>query len=269
MIVVLGHIRDSVARRVYAALQNQGLPSFWFNVDRLGEDFVVDEWGFHWQGGELAFDRIESVYNRILKIAFKDQVASMWGYLMWWLDEADSFVVNRPQAVMSNFFKPSQLPIIAQYFTVPSSRFVANDYCYAQGQVVKSISSVPSRVQLFAGGFVYEPVLLQDKIDGYHVRVHVVGSEVVACRIDAEDIDYRCCSKAVFSPLSLGAVTHECAVALSRRLGAHLTGIDFIVRDGEWVCLEVNTSPGFTFYDDRMGQESVLSKVVTCLKSPL
>ena len=44
-------------------------------------------------------------------------------------------------------------------------------------------------------------------------------------------------------------------VALTQRMGLLVSGIDLRLTDsGEWFCLEVNPSPGFTFYEDATGQ---------------
>jgi glutathione synthase/RimK-type ligase-like ATP-grasp enzyme len=44
-------------------------------------------------------------------------------------------------------------------------------------------------------------------------------------------------------------------VAPSRSIGLLVSGADLrLTPDGDWVCFEVNPSPGFTFYEDDTGQ---------------
>jgi glutathione synthase/RimK-type ligase-like ATP-grasp enzyme len=91
---------------------------------------------------------------------------------------------------------------------------------------------------------------------GPDVRIHVVGGETFAACVRTSAIDYR-------YPARSGAVAPEITrydlrgdlaercVALARQLGLELAGIDLRMRepDGEPVCLEVNPSPAFSYYE--------------------
>ena len=99
MIVVLGHDGDVVGRRVYLELVKIRASCKWFDIDKLGVSYFLDERGFYWQGGSLAFDNVVSVYNRILSISFREKMIPMWSHLMWWLEEEAQLVLNRPQVV--------------------------------------------------------------------------------------------------------------------------------------------------------------------------
>jgi glutathione synthase/RimK-type ligase-like ATP-grasp enzyme len=86
-------------------------------------------------------------------------------------------------------------------------------------------------------------------VTGKNVRVHVVCDETVACAINSEGIDYRY-SPSEIEPFDLSPEIARRCVAVSRRLGLVLSGIDLILTpEGEFYCLEVNPSPAFHCFD--------------------
>jgi glutathione synthase/RimK-type ligase-like ATP-grasp enzyme len=189
-----------------------------------------------------------------------------------WAELATVAVLNRPSAAASNRSKPYQLgPISAAGFAVPDTLVTTSPddvraFCAEHEQIVyKSISGIRSIVAMLnpdnsarLDDVVACPTQFQQFIDGADHRVHVIGDTVLACRIDSTAIDYRYPAASdrttTMSPVILrDDVEHRCR-DLARALGLSLAGIDLkLDRDGQWWCLEVNTAPGFIWFEHHTG----------------
>lgn len=185
---------------------------------------------------------------------------------------AGGAVLNRPSAAASNRSKPYQLgPIAAAGFAVPDTLITTSPddvrafWAEHDKIVYKSISGVRSIVTTLdpedgarLDDVVACPTQFQQFIDGIDHRVHVVGDTVLACRINSAAIDYR-------YPAAYGSTTTMSAVILrddveqrcrrlTHTLGLSLAGIDLkLDRHGQWWCLEVNTAPGFIWFENHTG----------------
>jgi glutathione synthase/RimK-type ligase-like ATP-grasp enzyme len=178
-----------------------------------------------------------------------------------WAETATGTVVNRPSSEATNHSKLFQaLAIRACGFSFPDS-IVTNDvsrireFQREHGRLVyKSLSGVRSIVTEFSEdqilGRRIGPAFLQQHIQGWEVRVHVVGKQTFSCRVRSTVTDYRYSFSTSLEAFTLPVDVSERCVALSDRLGLLLAGIDLMVTaDGEWFCLEVNPNPGFSYYD--------------------
>ena len=182
-----------------------------------------------------------------------------------------SRVLNRPSIVMGNFFKPQQLKLIERFFTIPETKVLLDEPLSGEAHVIKSMSSVRSVVvkstdlpDLWA----YEPVLSQRLMHGYHVRLHVIGDICRACRIDATSVDYRYCADALFSTFTCPDWLLAQSVRMVKAMGATFAGVDFMVSENhDWVCLEVNLAPGFTYYDEKLKKPEVLGGLVQWIET--
>ena len=193
--------------------------------------------------------------------------------LVSWADLARATMMNRPAAMASNNSKPYQLSLIAAAgFAVPDTLVTTDADAVARfyerhGCVIyKSVSGVRSIVSRLAS---IEPDSLQNVgncptqfqqyIPGSDVRVHVVGSSVIATEIVSSADDYRYAARAkarvAMAPVDLPAEFADRCRSLLRSLGLSLAGIDFRqTPDGKWYCLEANPSPGFTYFEAATGQ---------------
>jgi hypothetical protein len=208
--------------------------------------------------------------------------------LSLWSELTPASVVNRPAASASNGSKPGQLlTIAATGFDVPPT-LVTNDpdavaaFAAQHRQVIyKSTSGVRSRVRALATDVQLNevrscPTQFQRRIDGTDVRVHVVGAEIFATRIDSDADDYRYASAQGLPRPRLTAVdlpdevAERCQV-LATRLALVVAGIDLRRTPmGEWYCFEVNPSPAFSYYEHGSGQPiaaavaGLLAAAATC-----
>jgi len=182
-----------------------------------------------------------------------------------WAEYSPATIINRPSAEGTNHSKLYQARLIADGgFRTPES-LVTNDrdrvldFLATHRRVIyKSMSSVRSIVRELSvtdlDGIELGPVLFQELIVGRQVRVHVIAERCFACEIASEHIDYRYAPHSRTTCELPSAVASRC-VALSRGLGLHLSGLDLIeTNSGDWYCLEVNTNPGFSYYDTGEGE---------------
>lgn len=185
-----------------------------------------------------------------------------------WAEHGEATIVNRPSAEATNHSKLLQAAhACACGFATPDS-IVTNDpaellaFHARHGEVVtKSLSSVRSVVRAFSPAELagkrdgIGPAFVQQRIHGRAVRVHVVGKRTFACAIASDGIDYRYAPSTI-EPLALPRDVAARCVALTRRLGLLLSGIDLIhTPAGEWHCLEANPNPGFSAFDPGQTRE--------------
>lgn len=192
-------------------------------------------------------------------------------------------VVNRPMAGRSNWSKPYQLHLLAVAgFNVPdtivtTSPDAALRFSERHDRIIyKSTSGIRSivaaldptdrdRIELVRNG----PVQFQQWIPGHDVRVHVVDERWFATAIVSEALDYR--YPRIESEVGLAAseipdALGAALVEFTRARGLHAAGVDLRrTPDSDWYALEVNPSPGFSYYEDATGQPiaSAIADVLT------
>jgi len=204
-----------------------------------------------------AFER-----SQVLQIAFND-----------WLDITRTRVLNRPTAMASNMSKPYQAQFITGAGFLTPRTLITNDpkavreFKRENGRVIfKSISSIRSIVREFEGSCAmhtdrirYLPTQFQEFIPGTNIRVHVVGNQIFATRVNSEAVDYRYAGRdgldVDMEPCQLPEREQGRCLSLSRMLGLPLCGIDLkLTPAGEYYCFEVNPSPAYSYYQEHSGQ---------------
>ena len=190
-----------------------------------------------------------------------------------WADLTSAAVVNRPAAMAANNSKPYQLRLIASFgFAVPDTLVTTDEMAVRRfrerhGKIIyKSVSGVRSIVSRLTetqcetlADVANCPTQFQEYIPGADVRVHVAGETVLATEITSTADDYRYASRmdagVAMAPAELPPDLAGNCRAMVRGMGLHLAGIDFRrTPEGVWYCLEVNPSPGFTFFEAATGQ---------------
>ncbi len=190
-----------------------------------------------------------------------------------WSDLSRAPVVNRPALMAANNSKPYQLSLIAHCgFGVPDTLVTTDEAAVRAFQerhgalIYKSVSGVRSIVARLddakaevLADVANCPTQFQQYIPGLDIRVHVVGERVIATQITSAANDYRYASRAGsdirLEPVTLPSAISERCWSLAREMGLYFAGIDFRrTPDDVWYCLEVNPSPGFTFFEAATGQ---------------
>jgi glutathione synthase/RimK-type ligase-like ATP-grasp enzyme len=218
--------------------------------------------------GQVDLGEVGGIYLRPRLAAAAEASLPAVDALLAWTEMTAAVVVNRFAAGASNNSKPYQSRSIAREgFAVPDTLITTDadaalEFWAVHGDVVyKSISgmrSIVSRLDASHRDRLADvascPVQFQQYVEGIDYRVHVVGRDVFVCRVRSPAVDYRYAA-AGDEPIELVAselpddVATRC-VSLAARLGIELAGIDLrLDRDGRWWCFEVNTAPGFTWYE--------------------
>jgi glutathione synthase/RimK-type ligase-like ATP-grasp enzyme len=208
---------------------------------------------------------------------------ALWALLAW-ADAADAIVLNRPAPSALNASKPAQLQVIADCgFRVPRTIVTTSadevrafvDEC---GEAVyKSTGPMRSIVSRLDVSRLAEldavaacPTQFQEYVAGREFRVHVVGAAVYPLLVSSTADDYRyarsTAERATAAPTELPPDVAQRIVAMVERMGLVFSGVDLRqTEDGDWVCLEVNPSPGFTFYE-RLGGTPLAPAVADLLE---
>jgi glutathione synthase/RimK-type ligase-like ATP-grasp enzyme len=188
--------------------------------------------------------------------------------LQAWAEMTSATVINRFSAMTSNGSKPYQAEIIRQFgFAVPETLITSDPdaarvFWERHGSVVyKSISGQRSVVARLRDADRHRlqrvarcPTQFQQWVPGIDYRAHVVGDSVLSCRIRSTAVDYRYDRGTLVEAVELPDSVAERCYRLTRALGLELGGVDLReTPDGEWFCFEVNSSPGFTYYEDATG----------------
>lgn len=179
-------------------------------------------------------------------------------------------VLNRPYALFSNASKLAQYAYILEAGLNIPNTFAGNnkadlgEFIKVNKEIItKSVCSVRSLVKEVAVQEI--PAILdeeysyihqfQEKIVGRNIRAHVLGNQIYACEAITDYLDYRYArekgSNLDLVPFQLPEEIHEKCIKLNKLLSLEFSGIDLIRSDNdEWYCFEVNTSPGYTWFEE-------------------
>jgi glutathione synthase/RimK-type ligase-like ATP-grasp enzyme len=156
-------------------------------------------------------------------------------------------------------------------FSVPDTFIVgsseeANSLRATGGNFIsKSCSGTKTRVvemeeELWGrvGALDNSPSIIQRRISGADVRVHVVGDQLLSERIESSRVDYRFHDASVppnrYSLCDVPDSIAASCLTYCEDQGLLFAGIDFkITNDDEWYVLEANPMPGYESYDRRQG----------------
>lgn len=200
-----------------------------------------------------------------------------------WADSCHARVLNRPAASTLNMSKPLQLMAMAKYgFMIPQTLVtttIADVLAFRDrvGEVIyKSVSATRSVVRRLGPEQDADlmrvpncPTQFQEYVPGDDVRVHVIGDHVDALLIQSSVDDYRYAglhgASVTAVPLSLAPELADRIRAMVRAMRLELAGVDLRrTPDGQWYGLEVNPSPGFTFYE-RISSVDIAPKIAALL----
>jgi hypothetical protein len=294
MILLCGIPSEPPLARVIAELEQMSAPFAVFNQRLFATADVTFDIGAAGISGSLELEgtrtplqEIVGVYTRLMDYRVLPELkevpesadafrhcAALHDTLTRWCEISPARIVNRLAPMGSNSSKPYQAQLIQAYGLEAPETLITND----PGRVLefrerhkriiyKSASGIRSIVQMFGDEDVprlselkWCPTQFQQYVEGVDVRVHVVGSEVFATRIESSATDYRYASAQVGEAANLAAtrlsddVAGKC-VRLTAGLGLAFAGIDLkFTPDGRVFCFEVNPSPGYSYFEANSGQ---------------
>lgn len=131
--------------------------------------------------------------------------------------------------------------------------------------IVKSCSNVRSKVvsKEEYGNWDFNnlnnlPTLFQEKINGKDIRVHVCQNNLWSLLVDSKDsIDYRYASKESirYKNISLPETVVEFCKTVAELEQNRLIGIDLMLSEHEYFCLESNPGPGWSTFNHHSKKE--------------
>jgi hypothetical protein len=290
VILVCGPIDDEQIVLLVEALNRNGA-DFLVLDERTLSDQVLLRWQFT-DGGltgqvkvntrVVCVEEISAVYHRFLnpEDIFPTgespqricKTRSVLRALMDLFDIISARMVNRRRNMMSNNSKPYQSLLIQKAgFMIPETLITNNGSALEtfarkhDSLIFKSISSARSivapldeKMQKNLCNLQYLPTQFQRRIEGLNVRVHVVGRRAFATQALTNAVDYRFASleddETRLKPYELTFELRNRSVYLARKCGLAFAGIDLIISKDGVYCLEVNPSPGFSYYEEATGQ---------------
>ncbi len=294
MILLWGIPSEPPLAMVHEALQRMGAPVVLFNQRHFANSGLTLELRDGQVSGTLQVEgtrhRLEEIRSAYLRPMDDFGLPELRGLaadhplrlrsrmlndlLLQWAEIAPGRILNRPEAMGSNMSKPYQMQLIQRLgFAVPET-LITNDpervmaFRKQWGRVIyKSISGVRSIVRELEESDLARldrirscPVQFQARVDGFDVRVHVVGDRLFATRADTNAADYRYATrqkegKTELVEFRLPAELQQRCLALSHGLGLEFSGIDLkITPRGEVYCFEVNPCPAYSYYEWNTGQ---------------
>jgi glutathione synthase/RimK-type ligase-like ATP-grasp enzyme len=275
VILLVGSRDDPPLRAVARSLQHAGADCVCLDGDvrvvtswRPGSEAVLAT-----RDRRIPLEQVQSAYLRPFGLSTgADAARRALETLLAWADATPARILNPPAASVPNNSKPLQSQSIARFglrspeTLVTTDAAAVRDFVRRHGHVVyKSISGVRSIVSRLGGDCPARlddvancPTQFQQYIPGDDVRVHVMGDVVHALRITSGCDDYRYAARqggrVEAAAIELDVVTADVLRTMVRRMGLWVAGVDLrLTPAGEIYCLEVNPSPGFTYYEDLAG----------------
>lgn len=270
-ILLWGRNEDPVVNAVADACKGYDLDVAIADTDHISS-FDIDRNLTTADGRRVELETVTGVLVRPDGHTLTPEALAVFQALDAWTELTAATVLNRPSAAATNRSKPYQLQIISRYgFAVPDTLVTTNPADVEElrskwGRLIyKSVSGTRSIVAELSDvhrGRLDDvstcPTQFQQHVPGTDYRVHVVGAEVFACSIESNATDYRYAAMSG-ATLAMAAETlpakieRQCA-ELAQGLGLGLAGIDLrLDPDGQWWCFEVNTAPGFIWFEDHTG----------------
>jgi hypothetical protein len=294
MILLGGIPSETPLRMVREALDDLGHPYVLFNqreFDAAGLEFTVDRGRvtglLRLSGVSYHLEDISGLYLRFMDDQRLPELAAepagsvrrqycrnLHDAIVQWSELMPGRVVNRFSNMGSNSSKPYQAQLIAaQGLSIPET-LVTNDpervitFRAHHGKVIfKSTSGARSIVKTLEDSDMHRlnrirwcPVQFQAFVDGFNVRVHVIGTTAFATAIETGTIDYRYADQldgtaARLRTYRLPEELMQKCVNLAQALGLAFAGIDLkVTPGGEVYCFEVNPMPAFSYYEAHTGQ---------------
>lgn len=287
MILLYGPPDDEPLAEVRAALSRRGAPVFYVCQHEVLHTSIQLSVGSRVTGvvrvgrKRVALENLDAAYLRLYdprkfpNIAAAGKNSSAWNHALrvheafqCWADVTPARVVNRPSARAWCDSKPFQSRLIRSFgFDYPET-IVTTDaeaalrFWHKHGKVIyKSVSSVRSVVACLSpahrtrlADLRWCPTQFQQYVPGTEYRVHVIGGRVFAGEIVSGAVDYRYAENegltAGIRIVKLPAeIANRCQL-LASEMNLLAAGIDLRrTPDGRWYCLEVNSSPGFTYFE--------------------
>jgi glutathione synthase/RimK-type ligase-like ATP-grasp enzyme len=130
---------------------------------------------------------------------------------------------------------------------------------------VKTISEVVKIVKKWRKNNSLTPIIAQEFINSPSYRVTVIGKEIIqtALKINKGWKATGVYAKKIFR-FDIDKNLKKIVEKIIKISKLKICGIDFLKRGEEWLALEINSAPGFDFFESE--REKIISKVIDLLK---
>ena len=292
MILLCGIPSESPIRLVNERLNTLGIETVIFSQRQINDAEIEWKWiknkpqgNLHLFNCSYELNKFSGIYLRMMDDSYlpeiknnaeeeKERSKIFHQKLTQWMEVNNNIVVNKYSSMFSNSSKPYQAQIIRKFgLETPPTLITNNINSLREFQkkyphiIYKSISGIRSIVKEFLpededrlAMIQYCPVQFQAKLDGYDVRVHVIGNKTFATKIKTTGVDYRYAHKekggsTELKETKIPKYVQEACINVSAHLGLHFSGIDLrFTTDGKVYCFEVNPMPGYSYYESNTGQ---------------
>ena len=261
-IIVIGSGTDCVVQAFARQMPEAYRQDFYFiDQELFGDSIHLDDQKWYFASGrEIKHKEVTGVWNRLLDIrcSGNNKKQTIEQYACYLMDEVYPQVLNKPKYAMSNYAKQYQTELIQTQNVQKIDGYICANAQLSlavvqQSLIRKSMSSMRSVVEevslINKSKYVRDPVLFQSCIRGVNIRVHVIGQEVIACQCSSSIIDYRYDKNVHMKKVKLPEWLQEECRQITRQLELIFAGIDLIYTKNKYYLLEVNTAPGYTFFD--------------------
>ena len=270
MILLVGYPQDTVLRCYANYLHLHGIAAYVIDLHDVGRVISVDGEGFHAYGESLFHKQVSGVFNRLFLPSGRhvsQQCMQDKHMLYFLLDHYYEKVINRPTAGMHNFSKLwQQCAIESSVLKMVPSQVCIHKSVKVQGDMImKSISSDRSICQKFAGGQLNEPVILQPDLGRHNIRVHCVQNQVFAQQVKCDALDYRYADQKEWVQITLPYHVTAACREMTKSSGLVVSGIDLIKQHGQYYVLEINPSPGYTYFESHMPRPKISAAITAFL----
>jgi len=288
-ICIVGDPQDLSSAYIAWLAQRRGLDVLFLDESELGVDWIFSytdtntNMGYIEKSGERylfssfsgAFVRLNPEPNlpsglTLLPEEISVLIVERRHALQHFLNSLPTTVANRPYSGRANGSKPHQMYLLAKAgFTVPrwivsNEEKIVRDFSrqYQGAVIYKSCSGLRSKVRLLDNELMRRlhegtsPIIVQEYIKGYDVRIHVVKHQIFATKVISHGIDYRFDSdENEFQKISAPNQIQNMCRDYASKDNLTIAGFDFRVsEEGQWYCLEVNPVPTFLPYEMATGQ---------------
>ena len=269
-VLVVGDEKDPTIKYFASKLQERiarlRLNIFFINQQEISKNkAIIDHDAWYFENYTIEHESIVGVWNRFNGIKSNRNENKTTHRFLHLLDWRYKNVINRPYACMSNFAKMHQLtqiksthikkPESFMVFNMDSKAEVLQSKMKGKKWVCKSASGRRSIVESFefiesrSRGFIYEPVLIQEYIQGSNIRVHVIENRVFTVKITSKKIDYRYDQTTKMETYHLPDNIEKECIAYAKAMHLVFAGIDLIKQGDHYYILEVNTAPGYHAFE--------------------
>lgn len=97
----------------------------------------------------------------------------------------------------------------------------------------------------------FEPMMVQEFIEGENIRTFVFGNKVLSAVAISELDDFRLDDNLMYKPIQLASHEENIARKIAYKLDYKWTAIDWIRRNGNFFFLEANFSPMFLYFEEQ------------------